>query len=420
MNFTKQLIGNIKNKLSSQFIRNIGWMGMSELFPRILRLGITVILARYLTSYDYGLGAIVLTVGDFTRVFINVGIGTQIIQTDKENLDDLCNSAYWLNWIISLALFIIQCIAAFPISWFYHESRLVLPICIGAIAYLIWPITTIQYFLIQRKNRLKICAINNAIQASISYILSAMLAFWGMGVWAFVLPSLLVSPIGIYIYYSNNSWRPTRGLTTKYWQELLSFGKNILGVELLRTLRNNLDYLIVGYFLGIQELGIYFFGFNAGLGVSLSAINAINSSILPYLCAARTDWLELKKRYLSSLKTVSIIIIPLVLLQSSLAPLYVPLIFGQKWVVAIPILILICLSAIPRPFADAAAQLLVAIGKPDLDLRWNILFTAIFTGALLVGLHWQTVGIAVSVLLVHGISLPLFTFWATRYVFHKS
>ncbi len=419
MNLVKQLISKLKKKLSSQFIRNFGWLGMSELILRVCRLGLVVILARFLTKYDYGLAAIVLTVNEFTRVFTNVGINAQIIQAEEQDLETLSESAYWLNWIIFCGLFVIQCLVSFPISWFYHESRLVFPICVAAISYLIWPIAAIQCALIQRENRFKVLAINGIVQNLLSYSLSAIFAFLGMGMWAIVLPAVLVCPIAIFIYHTNHSWRPNKGWKIKYWTNILGFGKNILGVELLRTLRNNLDYLIIGRYLGIQELGLYFFGFNAGLGISLSFINALNSALLPHLCAARSEGLDFKKRYLDSLKTIGFIIIPLVLLQTSLAPLYVPVIYGQKWVVAIPVLMLICLSAIPRPFADAAAQLLVAIGKPNLDLRWNILFTAIFTTALLIGIQWQAVGVATTVLLVHAICLPLFTFWATHYVFYK-
>ncbi|NEQ25695.1 MAG: oligosaccharide flippase family protein, partial [Microcoleus sp. SIO2G3] len=227
------------------------------------------------------------------------------------------------------------------------------------------------------------------------------------------------------VYYYVHPWRLSTGFTTRYWSVILNFGKNILGVSLLRTLRNNLDYLIVGRFISIKELGIYFFGFNAGLGISLSFINAINSAILPHLCASRSQWSEFKRAYSSSLKTISLTIVPFVLFQSSLAHFYVPVVFGQKWEPAIPIVILICLSAIPRPFADAASQLLVAIGKPHLDLRWNVIFTFVFTMAILIGVHWkvygmEVYGVAASVLIVHLIFLPLFTLWATRYVFPKN
>ena len=134
----------------------------------------------------------------------------------------------------------------------------------------------------------------------------------------------------------------------------------------------------------------------------------------------RSDWSQFKKQYLSSIKTIAFIIIPIVVLQSSLAPIYVPIVFGKQWVSALPVLILICLSAIPRPFADAASQLLIAVGKPNLMLRWNLIFTAIVITGILIGVQWQIVGVATSVLLAHLIFLPLFTFWATRYVFSKA
>ncbi len=443
MNSLNAITRYIKKKVSSQFIRNLGWLGMAEIFYRILRLGIVAIVARYLTRYDYGLGAIILAVREFAITFADVGIGAKIIQADEKELPQLCNSAFWLNWLIFATLFMIQAIIAFPIAWFYQSKDIIFPIIVTGIAYLIWPIHGIQKTLIQRENRFKVIAFTDTVQYCLSGILTAIFAVMGMGVWAFALPIVIVAPLEAIIYYKYHSWRPKEGFTTLYWDEILSFGKNILGVGLLKTLRNNLDYLIVGRFVGIEELGIYFFGFNAGLGISLSIINAISSVMLPHLCAARTEWMEFRHRYFHSLRTISIIIVPFVLLQSSLAPFYVPIVFGEQWIPAIPILILICLSAIPRPFADAASQLLVAIGKPHLDLRWNVIFTSLFAFALFLGVNtqvivgtifgadtvnsltlilgenWKVTGIALAVLLVHLIFLPFFTIWATRYVFPK-
>ncbi|HBC42777.1 MAG TPA: lipopolysaccharide biosynthesis protein, partial [Pseudanabaena sp.] len=104
----------------------------------------------------------------------------------------------------------------------------------------------------------------------------------------------------------------------------------------------------------------------------------------------------------------------LVLLQSIFAPIYVPIIFGQKWLPAIPILILICLSAIPRPFANAASKVLWALNKPDWDLRWNMFFTSFFAITLLIGVNWNIIGVAAAVLIAHVIALPLYSLWVTR------
>ncbi|MCL1465902.1 lipopolysaccharide biosynthesis protein [Argonema galeatum] len=420
MNLNKRLakpIAKLKSKLNSDFIRNLGWLGGAELINRVFRLLTTVILARCLTPYDYGLVALVLTVYEFTQVLTRIGIAGKVIQADKEKLESICNGAYWLNWVVCFGVFVIQCVAAFPVAWFYHDNRLIMPICLMGTVYLITPIGRIQAALIQRENRLKITAISGTVQLAVGNILTAVFALLGMGMWAIILPRIIAAPLDAIVCIYNHPWRRTKGFTTERWWEIFKFGVNFIGIGMLATLRNNLDYLIVGRFLGVKELGIYFFAFNAGLGISLSVIQSITVALYPHLCAVRSNWVEFKKRYFSGLKTIGSIIIPLVLLQSSLAPLYVPIVFGQKWIVAIPILILICLSAIPRPFFLAATNLLAAIDKPNLSLQGNLLFTVIFAIGLLIGVRWQAIGVAISVLVTHMLVLPLITIWATRYVF---
>ncbi|MFB2938271.1 lipopolysaccharide biosynthesis protein [Aerosakkonemataceae cyanobacterium BLCC-F154] len=417
MNFTQQVRNQLTNKLSNQFIRNISWLGASEVIIRLSRLATTVVLARFLSPNDYGLAAVVITIHEFFFVFTRYGANAKLIQANQAEIKDLSNSTFWLNWMIFYSLFLLQCLAAFPLSIIFHDSQIILPLCLMAASYLILPLGTIQADLIARENRLKITAFVNIVQLSLGNLLTIILAILGLGMWSIVLPRLLVAPIWVFIYRRNHPWRPTSKFTTKGWGEIFNFTKSILGTELLKNLRNNLDYLIIGRFLGIEALGIYYFAFNAGLGISMSIISAINSSFYPYICAVKSDFSAFKHRYFSSLKFIGIIIFTWVLLQSLLAPYYVPIVFGEKWVNAIPVLILICLSAIPRPFENAAAQLLIAVGKPNLVLQWNLLFTLIFAGGIIIGIHQQLLGVATAVLLTYALFLPLFSVWATKYVF---
>jgi teichuronic acid exporter len=407
-------------KIDSPFLRNLSWLGLSGAVIRITRLLTTIVLARFLTSYDYGLAAIVLTTNEFVRIFIRNGIGIRLIQAKEEKIESLAQSAYWLNWVLAVGLFAIQCLVAVVVAWFYRDRQLIIPICAMGVGLLMIPLASVQASLIQRENRFKIIAFVETIQFSTDNILSLIFAVAGLGMWAIVLPKILVPPIWVYIILKNHPWRSKGKFVKKNWGELLSFGKNILGVELLNTLRSNLDYLIVGKFLSIEALGIYYFAFNAGLGISLGIIGSIKSALLPHLCAVRTNFTQFKTRYISSLKTIALVIIPLVLLQSSLAPFYVPFVFGEKWIPAIPVLILICLSAIPRPFADSASQLLLAVDKPRIDLIWNVLFTGLFAIGLLISVRWQSFGVAAAVLGIHAICLPLYTFWVMKYVFKSS
>ncbi|MEM6752986.1 MAG: lipopolysaccharide biosynthesis protein [Cyanobacteria bacterium P01_C01_bin.38] len=414
------IIEKIRQQLSNQFIRNIGWLGGAELVNRVFRLGATVVLARALTPEDYGLAAVVLTINEFTTVFtLRAGIGGKIVQADEEDVEVFCNTAYWLNWILCFSLFLIQCIAAFPIARFYNEEKLILPLCVYSLVYLMLPFFAVHNALIDRANRLKITAISTAIQSMLNNILIPVFALSGLGMWALVLPGLFTTPVWIVVTHLNVPWRPKMSFTLKRWKEIVDFGKDVLGYELLEKLRANIDYLLVGRILGVEALGIYFFAFNAGLGISLNVINIMVWPLYPHLCAARNNFSEFKHKYFHSLKTIGLVIIPLVILQSSLAPFYVPIVFGQKWTTAVPILVLICLSAIPRPFGTAAALLLQSLDKAWINLRWSVLFTGIFVAALLVGMNWGIDGVAISVLISHAIAMPMFTVWATKFVFAK-
>lgn len=130
-------MNKLKHLFSDQFIRNISWLGGAELLTRISRLGTTVILARLLSPYDYGLVAIVFTTYEFMGIFtLKYGIGAKIIQAKEQDIKIICDTSYWLNWILCGVLFIVQCIAAFPIAQFYGDNQLILPICAMALIYL--------------------------------------------------------------------------------------------------------------------------------------------------------------------------------------------------------------------------------------------------------------------------------------------
>jgi teichuronic acid exporter len=419
-------MNRLKNALSAwkgdRFIRNIGWMGISELVIRVFRLGTTVILARFLSPEDYGLAAIVLTTHEFIRVFTRNGISDKIVQADASEVEEICRTAYGLNWLIASGLFTVQCLVAFIIAQVYNNPNLVLPICLIAVTYLIYPLASIQTALIRRENQLKILALIFSVQVSVDNILTAILALYGWGMWAIVLPKFLVAPIWIVMSFKYHPWRMTRSFSLTKWRNITSFSTQILGVELLTTFRENIDYLLIGRFVGLQALGVYYFAFNAGLGISLGLIHSIQFSLFSDLCDLKSKFTFCAHQYTQSLRKIAVMIFPLVLLQSSLAPFYVPLIFGHKWIErgAIPVLIVICCSALSRPFADAASLMFRAFGRPQIELRWNILFTVCLTVAIWVGTHWGILGAAIAVMLTHLLLQPLYTWWATRQVLRPS
>ncbi|QLE56155.1 lipopolysaccharide biosynthesis protein [Nostoc sp. TCL26-01] len=414
------LINKLKPLLSGQFIRNVSWLGTAELINRIFRLGTTITLSRMFSSQDYGAMAIIYTIFEFANVFtLRGGIGAKIIQADEQDIKTICNTSFWLNLILCGSVFCFQCAVAFPIAQFYNNQQLILPICALSVVYLIYPMYMVNAAIIERNNNLKVTAICNATQAFVGNAVTVILAVMGLGVWAIVLSMVLSTPVWVIITWKNSSWRPPKSFSLDKWREVMNFGKNILAVEFLNRIRNNLDYLLVGKFLGTEQLGIYFFAFNAGSGISMNVINTFMSALFPHICAVRENLAEFKARYLSSLKKVMSIVLLIIMAQSILAPIYVPAVFGQRWKVAVPILMLICLSVIPRAFGWANALLLNAVDKTHINLRINFLFTMFFAATILFTVKWGIFWVAVGVVVSHALFIPVSAIWTYRYVFHN-
>ena len=104
------------DKFNNPFVRNVGWMGASGAIIRVFRLITTIVLARFLSPYDFGLAAIVLTTNEFVQVFSRNGIGAKLIQAEEKDIEQLAQSAYWLGWLVFIGLFILQCLSAFPFT----------------------------------------------------------------------------------------------------------------------------------------------------------------------------------------------------------------------------------------------------------------------------------------------------------------
>jgi O-antigen/teichoic acid export membrane protein len=163
---------------------------------------------------------------------------------------------------------------------------------------------------------------------------------------------------------------------------------------------------------------MYYFAFNAGVGISWNLMSSFFSALFPHLCAVRSNYEKLKSRYIASLKMVYVTVGTFILLQALLAPLYVPIIFGEKWIPAIPILMIICLSQLPEPLFWSGCILLNAIDKSLITLYLEMTFVSLYTISILIGVKWGILGVALAVFASQVLIIPI-VFLLVRKYFRK-
>jgi O-antigen/teichoic acid export membrane protein len=184
------------------------------------------------------------------------------------------------------------------------------------------------------------------------------------------------------------SWSPDPSAGTIPIDRMARFALPILLSEVFAAARVNLDKLLVWSSLGVDALGIYYFAFNAGIGLSLSLTMALSNSLYPELARYASQPALMLKRFDQAILKTALPISGIILLQAALSLFYVPLVFGEKWQHASAVVALLCLSAVSKPFSDAGTQLLRACGLPLIELGSVVLLTIVTLTALWTGLGY--------------------------------
>ncbi|MBU2955898.1 oligosaccharide flippase family protein [Marinobacter sp. F3R08] len=391
----------------NHFVRNVGWLTLSMLATRILRLGITVVVARTFTPLDYGQIALIFTAHEIIGLFIQRCTQVKLIQAPTRDLPSLCRTTYPLNWVLSLSLLAAQFLTGFLVATFYATPELWLPISLLGLSHLLLPAGMVQAALNVRAGKLQLVAKIEVAQTVAEATGVLLLIAAGMGIWSLVIPKIIAPLLWVLGHRAQNTWRFDRSIEGSSWREILRYSSNLLLVDGLHVVRQNLDYLLIGYFLGLEALGLYFFAFNAGLGIASTFANAINSALLPHLCNADGDNSDAQRnqRYRAGILMIAIVVGGLVCLQSVAAPFYVPLIFGTSWAAAgsIPLIVLLCLTALPKTLFEASSQYLRALDRPAEDLKCHAWLTLTLVASVSASVPFGLWAVAFATFVTYGV-----------------
>jgi O-antigen/teichoic acid export membrane protein len=393
--FIEALKCKLSHVINDRLVRNMGWYGLAELTSRVSRLITTIVLARVLTPADLGSAAIAITCFELIRVLTNNGIGQMVIRCRDDDLSATCNTAYRASRLACVYICLFQIVVGAILGWVCGSSDIAAMIGSLALVYIIMVPGLLPVYLIMRKNRTRELAFVSTTQVCADNFLSAVLAIAGFGAWSIVLPKLLTAPIWLFGVRHHQPWKRCEHSGEVPFKDLIKFSTPIIASEVLGAVRLNVDKILVWGILGVDALGMYYFAFNAGVGLSMAFTSALSNSLYPDLARLVNDPEKLISRFDRVVLTVVVPIAVLILLQASLAPIYVPVVFGMKWASAAGLVSILCFAAITKPFSDSALLLLRATGKSDIELRFMLIFTTVTLAALGVGL---TQGLSIGVL----------------------
>src|SRR5574341_418726 len=350
----------------------VKWTGAGTVITTGLRVLQLIVLARLLSPSDFGLMGMIIVVIGFAQAFADMGISNAIIHRQDNTRSEL-SSLYWLNMLAGLSVFALVMASSPLVAKFYGEPRLASLIPWTALVFLVIPLGQQFQALLQKELQFDRLAKIEMSSTAIGTVIAISSAIFGQGVFSLIWGQLAETATkALYLFRSGWAvWRPSLHFRWSDAKAYIAFGMYQMGGRCLNYICANADYLIIGRFLGPETLGIYVLAYQL-VTMPPARINPILTRVaFPLFARKQTDNAALRRGYLEMIKLLAYIVFPLLIGLATFAPVFVPVIFGVRWLTAIPLIQILALLGLLKTLVNPIGSILLAKGRPDIDFRWN-------------------------------------------------
>lgn len=386
---------HLKADLKGRSVRGGAVTLFAQVCKFVLQLGSTVILARLLTPQDYGLIGMVAAVTGFVSLFRDMGLSMATIQKAEINHRQV-STLFWVNLGISVVTMLVTMAIAPAIALFYGEPRLTLITIVSAIGFIFGGLSVQHYALLNRQMRFTALALNEITAMLLGITTGIVLAWYGMSYWALVilqLVSTLCATIGVWLLCN---WRPGLPSLHSGIREMLTFGGNLTGFNILNYFARNFDNVLVGRYLGAGQLGLYAKAYQLLL-LPIQQINGpITSVAIPALSRLQNEPEKFCAYYYKSIQMIVTLGMPLVTFLCVVADKLVPTLLGAQWTDAVIIFRVLSLAAFLGTFNVASGWVYISLGQTARQLRWEVFASTVMLIGFVIGIQWGVIGIAAS------------------------
>ncbi|WP_235864103.1 teichuronic acid biosynthesis protein TuaB [Sutcliffiella halmapala] len=400
--------------MTKQFLGGMKWTGLSSLIVTVVQLLQFAILARLLSPTDFGLMGMLMVVIIFAQVFMDMGISSALVYKQEVTKNQL-SSLYWLNLLAGVVVFIVVLGISPLIASFYNEPRLTELLVYIAFIFLISPIGQQFQFLLQKElkfNQLARVEVSSIVFGS---FIAVVLAFMEFGVWALVWGQIITAIVKAIMFFiiGWNTWRPSFHFRFNDLDGFLSFGMFQMGSRTVNYFASNIDYLLIGRFLGTEALGIYSIAYQL-IVIPVTKINPIITKVaFPVFSLNQNDNSQIVKGFLQMTKMLAIVSFPILVGLMATAEVLVPVVFGEKWNASIPVIQILCILGILRVLMNPNGSVLLAKGRADLGFIWDM-FVAVFNGIII----WLVVKDGINAVALAYVTVSFVNFILGRKLLH--
>lgn len=320
--------------LTGRVAAGAAWIVAARLVMRSLGFINTIILARLLAPADFGVVAIATAAMQLLQGVTDFGVSQAVIKfrsSGRAALDPL----FTLSAIRGVVIAAFLVAVAGPAAQFYDDPR-VFWVFAGISLYpLILGFLNPAFYEFERDLKLSKEFISNSINKLISVAVSITVAVIFQNYWAIILGLSAGALVQLLLSYVLRPYLPR--FTLRGAGNLLGFSGWLFGVSIVTALNNKLDMFIVARAVTPAETGLYSVGGQFAELPTSEIAAPIARAVYPGLSALQDEPERMAPAFLKGVEALAVTCLPAAFGLTFVARDAVPLLLGEQWREAIPV-----------------------------------------------------------------------------------
>lgn len=368
---------------------------------RLIGFVSTMILARLLVPEDFGIIAMASLVIGLVDTFLNLGVNVALIQ-NKHPSQEHYNTAWTLGILQAMAATLLVIGAASWAATYFKDPRITVVVIALAPTFLLGALQNIGIVNFQKEMRFA-DDFKFLFARRIFAFAVTMCAAWTLrSYWALVIGSVAGATFGMVLSYFVHPMRPR--LSTSKFSEIFSVSQWVLLRNVSLYIDAKLHIMLVGRRADAATMGAYTLADEIAAMPTSELLAPLNRVLFPAMVRVKHDFTELKRIFLLSQGIQAVVGLPAAVGLALVAGEAVPLLLGDKWLLAIPIVQILAVANVASAFVGSGGYVLVTLGRIKTVVIYGLVQVTLFAllailalptaGAL--DIAWMRFGVAIT------------------------
>lgn len=388
------LVKGMATTLKQRVFAGTLWMAVISLGQQVLAFVVQIVLARLLVPKDYGVVALVMTIGSFAVVFSTAGIATALVQR-KELPRSIIDAAAVITGGIAIILGGVIFFSASWVSNFYGLPEMSFLLRLVAVDVFLKVMVSLYDSLMLRDMRYRTLSIMTFTSLTIQAVISILLASWGWGAKSLVIGYLCGSSTLLLMFVAATRYVPRSLGDFKSVGGVFRFGAWILLGRMANQAAMVLDQMVIARVLNATSLGLIDVSKKLAGIVPGTFLGFAGRVTLPVFSRWQDDLQRIEAAYWRGLRLNMLIVFPICVLVGLFSYQILSLLYGMKWLEGdILMKILAIQVAVVSIDAGYSSSVINAIGKPKFGTIVMVISLFLIPGFVYIGSFWGMVGVA--------------------------